>query len=75
MKYTHKDMFDEVLQSGKYTSRIAAIKALAQLIYSNDRAQSKTDCAWEALEKYESMTGYYFDPTHDQLDEIANSVI
>ena len=75
MKYTHRDMFDEVIQSGKYTGRIEKIKRLAQLIYSNNRTQSKIDCAWCALEKYEEMTGYYFDPTRDQLDDIVSVII
>ncbi len=75
MKYSHRDMFDEVIQSGKYPGRTAKIKKLAQLIYSNDRTQNKTDCTWQALEKYEEMTGSYFDPTHSQFDEIVCSII
>lgn len=72
---TYRDMFDEVVMSGKYIGSMAKLKALAQLIYNSDYTLEKRDCVWEALEKLEDMTGHYFDPTKRQFDEILYSII
>lgn len=72
---TYRDMFEDVVQSGKYTGAVEKVKRLTQLIFANDRTQNKADCAWEALEQYESMTGRYFDPTQDQFDDIVFSIV
>lgn len=74
-KFTHREIFDEVIMSGRYQGRMAKIKQTAQMIYANDRTQPKEDVAWMALEKYEDMTGFSFDPTHEQFDEIVASII
>lgn len=73
--YTHREMFDEVVMSGKYPGALAKIERLAQLIYANDCTMSKKDCAAWALEKYEEMTGRFFDPTQEQFDDIVDSII
>lgn len=75
MLYTYRDMYNEVIESGKYPSRISKLKQLAQLIHSNDRRKGGVDCAWEAIETFESMTGVFFDPTQSDLDDIVYSII
>ena len=72
---TYREMFDEVVMTGKYVSSMAKLKALAQLIYDNDFTLGKTDCVWAALEKLEDMTGHYVSPTKRQFDEILFSII
>lgn len=80
-KEVHKSyygyVFSEVFQSGKYAgaSKINKIKAIAQLIFAKDRTQGKEDCIWQALEWYEDMTGIFFDPTHEQFEDIRYSII
>lgn len=73
-KVTYGEMFKEVTESGKYNTTITKLKRLAQLIYSNDREQRKTDCVWEAIEKYEDMTGIFFDPTQENVEDILDSL-
>ena len=70
-------VFSEVFQSEKYTgaSKINKIKAIAQLVFAKDRTQNKEDCVWQALEWYEDMSGVFFDPTHEQFEEICCSII
>lgn len=74
---TYREMFDEVVMSGKYRTQMEKIKVLAQRIYCNgfDGAETKADAVWAALERYEDMTGRPFDPTQDQFDEIEASII
>lgn len=78
---TYRDMYEEVVASGKYQGRTNKLKKLAQLMYKNNPDNSyeseekkKQDSVWQALEGYEDMTGYYFDPTQDEFDEILSAV-
>lgn len=71
---TYREMFDDVVMSGAYPGSMNKVKRLAQLIYANDRSQNKAGCVWEALERYEDMTGRYMDPTEEQFDEILYSI-
>lgn len=74
---TYREMYDDVMESGKYNSHLQKIKRLAQLIFANHRADplyKKSDAVWEALEKYEDMSGCYFDPTFAQFDDIVASI-
>ena len=70
-------VYDQVFGSSEYSgaSKIVKVKAIAQYIYARDRTQEKEDRVWQALEWYEDMTGCWFDPTHEQFDEIVYSVI
>lgn len=74
---TYRDLFDEVIMSGKYRGTTEKIKALAQLIYRNafDSVETKSEAVWDALERYEDMTVRFFDPTQDQFDSIEASII
>lgn len=74
---TYREMFDEVVMSGKYHTQMEKVKKLARLIYRTgfDGAETKTDAVWAALEQCEDMTGRPFDPTQDQFDEIEASII
>ena len=72
---TYREMYDNVVMSGKYPSGMAKVKQLAQLIYANDRTADKEDCVVAALEHYENMTGRYLDPTHEEWESIRDSII
>lgn len=72
---TYRDMYDDVITSGEYVGRTAKLRRLAQLIYAEDRTQKKEDCVGQALEKYEDMTGNYFDPTKEEFEDIVFSII
>lgn len=67
----YRDAYDTVIRYGRHSSHIDKISQLAQIIYAKDRTADKADCAWQAIEWYEGMTGYYFDPTRDQLNDIT----
>lgn len=73
--YTY--VYNQVFASDKYAwaSKMEKVKALAQYAYNKDRTQSKEDCVRQALEWYEDMTAGWFDPTHEQFDEIVCSII
>ena len=70
-------VYDQVFGSSEYSgaSKIVKVKAIAQYVYAHDRTQEKEDCVWQALEWYEDMTGCWFDPTHEEFDEIVYSII
>ena len=74
---TYRDLFDEVIMSGKYRSTLEKIKVLAQLIYRNsfDGVETTDEAVWDALERYEDMTGRIFDPTQEQFDCIKAAII
>ena len=72
---TFSDRFDKVIQSGEHEGKKAKVEALAQLIYANDRSRNKEDCLVQALEEYETMTGAYWDPTHDEYADALDSII
>lgn len=73
---TYRDLYDEVIMSGKYRSTPEKIKALAQRIYHSgfDGVETKSEAVWDALEQYEDMTGHFFDPTQDQFDSFEASI-
>lgn len=74
---TYKDLYENVIESGKYLTRMERIKALAQLIFTTrfDAVESKEDAVWAALERYEDMTGRFYDPTQEEFDDIVSSII
>ena len=75
---TYREMYDHIFgPDAKAVSRIARIKTLAQFLYTDRRQEasySKEDAVWEALELYEDMCGKYFDPTHQQFEDICSSI-
>jgi len=73
--FSYRDRYDIVVASGKYIGAVAKIKKLAQLIYANDREADKEDCAVQALEEYELMTGNWYDPDVDTYEDIINSIL
>ena len=75
-KVIHREMWNEVFESGKYLTRTAKITKLAQMLYSSRDSDdySKDDAVWEALEKYEDMSGFYMDPTHEQFENFKLSI-
>lgn len=76
---TYREMYDEVFDRSKApTSRFEKVKGLAQLIFSdrkNESGYTKEDAVWEALERYEDMSGNYFDPTHEQFEAIKYALV
>lgn len=74
---TYKDLYENVIESGKYRTRMERIKALAQLIFTTrfDDVESQEDAVWAALERYEDMTGCFCDPTQEEFDDIVRSII
>lgn len=74
---SYRDLYDEVITSGKYRGTMEKIEALAQLIYrhSFDGVETTTEAVWDALERFEDMTGRTFDPTQEQFDCIEAAII
>lgn len=72
---TFSDRYNIVIASGGYDGKRDKVVALAQLIYANDRGKDKEDCLVQALEEYESMTGAYWDPTHEEYAEALASIV
>lgn len=75
-KVKYGEMWDEAFASGKYLTRTAKITKLAQMLYSSRESDdySKDDAVWEALERYEDMSGCYMDPTHEQFEDFKLSI-
>jgi hypothetical protein len=73
MKYSER--YEKVIASGEYHGRKEKIIALAKIHYSEDRTQKKSDCIWQALEDYEDMTGNFYDPTHEEFEDIEISIL
>ena len=76
-KTLFKDRYFEIFESreNRFSSRKDKVERLAQLIYANDRTRNKEDCLVQALEEFELMSGSYWDPTHDEYDEVLASII
>lgn len=75
---TYREMYDEVFEKNGDLPRFKKICLLAQLVYANhrnDAEYTKDDAVWEALEKYEDMSGYWLDPTHEEFDQIKSEII
>lgn len=75
---THREMYDEVFEKNGHLPQFQKICLLAQLVYANHHSDSeytKDDAVWEALEKYEDMSGCWFDPTHEEFDRIKLAII
>ncbi len=75
MKTTYSQRYTKVITNGTAFSRQKRLEHLAQLIYSNDRTQSKKDCVWQAIEEFESMTEIFVNPTQDVFEEIMAAII
>lgn len=75
MKTTYSQRYAKVITNGTTFSRQKTLEHLAQLIYNNDRTQSKADCVWQALEEFELMTGIFVDPGLDVFEEIKAAII
>lgn len=69
-----KEKYKDVFLSGNYHGRKEKIVRLAQLNYRHNRADPKVYALCEALELYEAMSGDWFDPTADELDEMLMEV-
>ena len=74
-KHSYKDIYDNVFASGKYQGRNAKIEQIAQLVFANDRTQSREEAVWQALEHFESMCGDWFDPIQEEFNSFVDSVI
>lgn len=73
---TYRELYDEVIESGKYFGPKKKIAALANLIYQSkfDDAESKDEAVWVALERYEDMTGEFFSPTVEDFEEFKLAI-
>lgn len=73
---TYRELYDEVIESGKYLSPEGKIKALANLIYQSkfDGVETKDEAVWDALERYEDMTGFTFDPTEEEFEDFKYAI-
>lgn len=75
---SYRELYDHVFgPDAPPASPLNKIKTLAQLLYNdgkNDSSYTKGDAVWEALERYEDMTGAYYDPTHEEYEDIRNSI-
>mgnify|MGYP004469541171 FL=1 len=73
---TYRELYDEVIESGNYLGSEGKIKALANLIYHSkvDGVETKDEAVWDALERYEDMTGFTFDPTEDEFEDFKYAI-
>ena len=73
----YKAMYDEVIASGKYHGKKQTTEALAQLAYAYkyDAVEKKSDAVWAALELFEEMTGFWWDPTQDEFDDMVAGIV
>ena len=73
---TYRELYDEVIESGNYLGPEGKIKALANLIYHSkfDGVETKDEAVWDALERYEDMTGFTFDPTEEECEEFKYAI-
>jgi len=74
---TYKEIYDKVVGSGKYHSRMDKVSAIAQLTFSHKfrGCETKRDAAWLALELLEDMTGVFYDPTPSEFEDVLASII
>lgn len=74
---TYRELYDEVIESGNYLGPEGKIKALANLIYQGkfDGVETKDEAVWDALERYEDMTGFTFDPNEEEFEDFKSSII
>lgn len=73
---TYRELYDEVIESGNYLGPERKIKALANLIYHSnfDGVENKDEAVWDALERYEDMTGFTFDPTEEDFEDFKYAI-
>lgn len=73
---TYRELYDEVIESGNYVGPKGKIKALANLIYQSkfDGVETKDEAVWDALERYEDMTGLSFDPTEEEFEDFKYAI-
>lgn len=75
---TYKEIYNAVCRYSK-GSRMENVAYIAQLVYTHgyrsDKCMTKRDAVFTALEIYEDMTGYYYDPTHEEYDDIVAAII
>lgn len=75
---TYREIWDNVqinhIEGAKETT-----SHIAQLVYGygygDEESPSKEDAVWIALELYEDMTGRFYDPTHEEFDEIVSQIM
>lgn len=74
MAKSWREKYRDTFESGKYCTTKEKIVHLAQYIRAERPDEPKVYAVYEALEQFEDMTGYFCDPTYDELEDILMEV-